>query len=367
MRLLRYHGGGIERRDVIDFSTNVNPLGVPEFVERLILESIRLRVHTTYPNSNYRGLRESIASFYNINPDNVIPTSGACEGLNLVLLTLRPKHVITVDPMFGDYDLLCRALRAKHVHYVMRAKNESFAFDLDDLVELSKKFDDHVVIMVNPNNPTGYGTDSTSIIKLAHSLSGILIVDEVYAELSDIDTMLSHAHRLPENVIVVKSFTKLFSIPGVRAGFVYTASDRLAEIIDSARPTWSVSSIADYVVTRALSDHADDVKSFIEQSRRFVRQEREYVASRLRELGLTVFRSCANFLLVRGSFSSIKLRDHLLRRYSVLIRSAHNFYGLSDRYIRISIRRRQENDLLLRALKSALLSDERHEGGEGDR
>ena len=147
----------------------------------------------------------------------------------------------------------------------------------------------------------------------------------------------------------------MFSIPGLRLGFIYATSSQVIERIDNIRPPWNVNSIADYVFKRVLIEYKSDLWKFILRSREYIINERSFLVSRVKQIGFQVYDSKTNFMLLKHPWiSAIELRDLLLDRYKILIRPAHTFHGLSIYYSRISVRKRKENEFLVKALEKCV-------------
>ncbi len=188
---------------------------------------------------------------------------------------------------------------------------------------------------------------------MAEGLDGFLVVDEAYMELSSAESMLGTDL---ENVVVVRSFTKALSMPGLRAGFIYSANE---EVIKRTRallpPSWNVNSCADSLITELLSNYGAQYSNFLAVSRKYVEAGLS-VLSRggLRRLGMHVYESTANFILARGGpISSQELADKLLRQ-GVLIRPAHTFAGLGPNHFRVAVKDAWSNEVLLDAIEKIL-------------
>ncbi len=342
---MRYHGGGY-LEGIIDFSSNLNPLGIPKILEEKILEAIEKRLYKYYPDSNYKELREAIAKFFNINVENLVVTNGSSEAISLILSLLRPDRIYLIEPTFGDYDLIAKALNLKIVRYKYDERDNSFKFELKDL----KIDEEGLLIICNPNNPTGSFISSEDIIEFANKYKEMyILIDEAYIELSDYESIIYE--RLPKNIIVLKTFTKVFSIPGLRIGFVYSKNHEIIESIDYLRPIWNINSIADYSLTKALKESADDLWDFIYESKKVVKFERKFLYEGLKKY-FKVYKSVANFLLLKSNISAEYIKSELLKK-KIYVRIS-NHYGLSNNYIRVSVRRRFENELLIKSLEEIL-------------
>ncbi len=356
MKPRRFHGFGeqVNYNLLIDFSTNLNPLGPPREIIELINECLKCRVWAHYPDPNYAELSESIASFYKLSSEYIVPCSGASEALNLAVVSAKPDTLVVVAPSYGDYELLCSALGIKLRYVLMSKIGSSFRLSIDSLTSHIEEEKRCVVIIVNPNNPTGAYLSPKDILSIASEFEDALfVIDEAYVELSGVDSLINY--DLPENVVVIRTFTKSLAAPGLRLGFTYSNSKLLTRTIDSLRPAWNIDSLSNCVYTRLLRDHADQLKRYLSDSIRYVREWRNYLVEMLNSLGLKVFESVANFVLVKHSgIDTTYLRDVLARRYGIAIRSAHTFHGLSREYSRFSVRHPRYCDVLVRALEEVL-------------
>ncbi len=354
---MRYHGGSFwVENSVIDFSSNLNPLGPPP----ALLESLNMcwseGVIFRYPDYNYAKLREAIGLFYDIEPRLIVPCNGASEALGLGIQALQPRTVVVVSPSYGDYDLMCGALGIRCIHHVMKRAAHLFRVDLDELLETTIHVEKPVIVITNPNNPTGTYIPARDVVRLAEELGekGWVMVDESYSEISGVPDLLSTPAGMPDNIVVVRSFTKVFSIPGLRAGFLYTPSKMLARTLDQLRPTWNVNSLAECALSRALTEHHKVLWRYIGLSQKLVKVERAFLIAQLERLGYKVYRSATNFLLIEHPWiEDFYLRDMLLEKFRLLVRPASTFHGLTHHHTRISVRLREENEMLVRALEEA--------------
>lgn len=352
---MRFHGGSFwVKHKVIDFSVNTNPLGVPSQLEEAIRACCNKNVYSAYPDYNYVRLRDAIAYFYDLNSKNIIPCNGASEALNLSIIALKPQTLIIVAPSYGDYELLCRGLNIKCVYEVMVEKENSFKIDFDKLLTTTKKFKNPAIILTNPNNPTGMVFPEKLLKDLVEELHGKawIIIDETYSELSNYEGLLGNIAY--DNVIIVRSFTKIFSIPGLRIGFIYAIERKLLDIIDALRPTWNINAIAECALKNTLVEYKKGLWEFIEKSQKYVESERNRILKSLSDMEYKVYRSQTNFLLLKHPWiNTVNLQNYLLEKYKILVRPAHTFYGLTIYHTRISVRSKKENELLVKALAQA--------------
>ncbi len=346
-----YHGGG---EGVLDFSVNLNPLGPPPgFPEKAArcLEALE-----RYPDPEYEELRKELAGFYNADPDFLVPVNGASEGLFATVIAVKARSIVTISPTYGeeDFRLLASVLEARITPHIMIEDRDKFRVDVDSLLDIVRSLEPPVVIyMSNPNNPTGSRVSRTTIAEIAEEVSerGVVLLDEAYEEIS------TGEHRVrdpPPGLVIVRSLTKYMGLPGIRLGFLYTRDAELVEKTWRVLPPWNIGSLTDCAMRLLLMDRKA-LSSFIRETSRVVTAERNRLTMILRRSGYRVYKSRANYLLLRHDWTTtVQLVEYALKR-GIYLRRADNFWGLNARYTRVSIRRSEENNALIRVLEDARL------------
>jgi len=339
---------------LIDFKNNLNPLGPPKELIELINGCMRSRVWTRYPDPNYLELRVSIASFYGLNPSYVVPCSCVSEAINLVIIAAKPDTVITVAPVHGVPEFPCTVLGIKLRYVLMREAGNNFEISMESLAKYVRSGGKYVIVIINPNDPTGTYLPPKEILSLAAEFkNSLFIINEAYVELSGMSSLANY--NIPENIIIVRTFTKLLAAPGLGLSFTYCNCRSLTEVLNSLRPAWNISSICDCVYTRLLRDHAIELKKYLNDSIKYVREWRNYLVEHLRSLGLKIFDSVANYVLIKHSGIDARyLHKILARKYGIIIQPAHIFYGLGMEYSRFSVRHPRYCNVLLKALENVL-------------
>ncbi|MEM4910011.1 MAG: aminotransferase class I/II-fold pyridoxal phosphate-dependent enzyme [Ignisphaera sp.] len=344
---MRIHGGDREAR--IDFSSNLNPLGPPQIVYSIIDRCVRNRVLEKYPDYSYRDLRRALARFYRCREENVLPTAGAGEAVNLTLIAVRPRTVVVLEPSYGEYEDVSHVLGIEYRSVFYRRDGSRFYLDLSHLDEACLD-EDTLIIVTNPNNPLGIYIDKNVLIPYLSRCRARVLVDEAYIELCS-RCSIEIGHDLPKNIIFVRSLTKWLSLPGIRLGFLYTEDDELYRKIDIVRQPWNVNSLAECLAL-GLVEYENEFKEFIEYSRRYIEDEKKRLSRKLIDMGLTVFESDTNFILVEVGEGDHISRD--LRKKGIAVRSCTSFKGLGPSFIRIAVRRAKENDELLDILSKEI-------------
>lgn len=341
---MRFHGG--DREAKIDFSSNTNPLGPPKELLSILSNCIGLSVIERYPDYQYRDLRKSIATFYSCIPENVVPTNGAAEAINLIILATKPKKLVVVEPSYGEYEELAKVLGINYISVYYRRTTYRFHIEFSDLKNFCED-KETLIVITNPNNPTGSYTAVDAIFYELGNCKAKVLIDEVYAELCT-RCSIEVAKNIPENFSIVRSLTKWLSIPGLRIGFIYSVNEELLEKVDILRPPWNINSIAECVAVNLLKQKSV-LMNFIEDSRKYIESERSRISKALEELGFKVFEIVTNFLLVDLGFDGDKIVVDLKKK-GIAVRSCKSFRGLGSNYIRIALRSVDENNELIKAL-----------------
>jgi histidinol-phosphate aminotransferase/threonine-phosphate decarboxylase len=321
------HGSASDPR-VLDFSANVNPC-CPEQVVRIYQEVLPLS--RSYPADDYSSFRVTAGEYVGCEPRQVIPTAGGLAAIRLSVGTVvrADDSVLVPAPSFGEY--------AREV----RLQGAEPTFVAHDAVLEADPTEHALAIVCNPNNPTGTAYDHDSLVTFAErcrEADTTLLVDEAFLGFTDEPSLAG-----TDGVVVARSLTKLFGLPGLRAGFA-VATGCLREKLEAARLPWSLSGPA-----AAVGAHSMECTEFVTRTRERVETERARMADRLAE-SFAVTPSAAPFLLVEAASSEAV--DEVIadaRAQDIAVRDARTFRGL-DSHFRVAVRRSEENDRLLTAL-----------------
>ncbi|NTW77454.1 MAG: threonine-phosphate decarboxylase, partial [Syntrophaceae bacterium] len=343
MKLALAAGKSIE--DILDFSANINPLGAPDWLRPLISSSVSSLVH--YPDPHCTELKNAIAERFGITPDEVIAGNGSTEILYLLPRVLSASRAIIPVPSYLDYASAVE-LSGIQVEKMPLKEEEEFALNIPHLAE--KLRGDEMVIVGQPNNPTGFFCNDNELRKLANDHPNTtFIVDESF--INFIEGAQSLIKNRPSNVVVLFSLTKFYAIPGLRLGFA-VADRAIIEQLYKIIPPWTVNTIAQAVGTAAVKD-----TDYEAESKKFVLEERQWLQNELSNMsGLKVYPGSANFLLIkinRKDKSAPQLAEKLLKD-GIAIRVCDNFAGLDEQFFRVAVRTREENIRLCAALANSL-------------
>ena len=326
-RVGRAPHGGADDLDVLDFSANVNPL-VPDGVEDVYAEA--LSASRRYPAEPPDAFRDAAATYLGCDPELVVPTAGGLEAIRLAIETaVAPGDSVLVPaPSFAEY--------AREV----RLQGATPTFVPHGEVPSADPSDHAMAIVCNPNNPTGDAYDDADLRAFAarcREAETTLLVDEAFLGFTDRPSLAGEP-----GVVVARSLTKLFGLPGLRAGFVVAEGDRLDAIATARRP-WNLGTPALRVGEYCLRDSA-----FVEATRERVRSERARMRAALAGR-FDVHPSEAPFLLLDVGDRDVGRLVEGVRERGVAIRDATTFRGL-DAHVRVAVRLPGENDRLLEAL-----------------
>ncbi len=348
------HGGDIRRISeaagvssdrILDFSANINPLGPPPWLGRVIESSLKDVVH--YPDLDSYGLIEAASRFFNILPDNIIAGNGSTEQLFYLPRVLDVDRAVILSPAYIDYATASRLSGIEVETLLLQAEN-GFAIDWSKLEGLLGP--GCVTFLGQPNNPTGRIIDPERIREAARAFPDtFFIIDEAFAQF--VDGYESLIPSRPDNVIVLHSLTKFYAIPGLRLGLAYATEPIIGKLREQI-PPWSVNVLSQAVGEAALKD-----VEYAEKTRKALKTLRGDLIGKLERIpGFNIFPGDANFLLIRidhPEWDGPTLRSRLIEQ-GIAIRVCDNFTGLDKRYIRIAVRTEAENERLAQAIESVL-------------
>lgn len=337
------HGGDIYRNQITnDFSVNINPLGIPKQTKKAMLEAV---MHCDqYPDIQAQELVHAIETISGIPLENILCGNGASELFLAIFHGVRPKKTIIPVPSFSGYEYAARAVGSKLVPYVMKEEH-GFCLDFDFINSIKR--DINMLILANPNNPVGNIIDRKfleQVVKECMKKNIIVVIDECFMEFTGKEEVYSLKDVLLQypNLMIVRAFTKLYAVPGIRLGYLFCGNENLLAKIGRQLPEWNLS-----IPAQAAGKAACREDKYREETVQFLEKERVYLTEKLRQEGITVFPSETNFLLLKSNFL---LYEKLLNK-GILIRDCSNFKGLQRGFYRIAIKKRDENELLMRAIR----------------
>jgi threonine-phosphate decarboxylase len=332
--------------DIIDFSTNINPLGPSKTVVSTIRKNLDLI--SAYPEPDSREFKEAVSDYLQIDEECVVAGNGANEIIHVVADAFVKKgdKVVIPIPTFFEYEFACDKNSAT-INYV---DLDNLVLNVDSVLEAMDK-QTKVVFVCNPNNPTGLLTKRDHIQKLldhAYDNNTLVMIDECFIEFIDEPERNAFVNAVHEydNLVVLRTLTKAFGLAGLRAGYCI-ANRKIAQLLNKVKVPWNVNTLAQKAAVAALQD-----KEHLKKTRHLVKKEKQYLQTQIGKMSkFTPHKSDTNFFLIKlDSIDSLTLKEKLLKK-RILVRDCSTFTGMGTDYVRISTRKRRENTLLINALK----------------
>jgi threonine-phosphate decarboxylase len=338
----------------LDFSANINPRGLPARArERLARDASDARLLSFYPDPSARRLREALSEQLDVTPDAIVVGPGAEALLAPILRCLRPQQVLVPAPAFSEYRSVCSQLQIEFAPFPL-PRAELLRTPVDSLCRRIESDSPVLVLLNNPHNPSGAMLErheTLRVIESTVSRGAALLLDEAFIDYAPHASFVREAAVQP-GLMVLRSLTKFYGCPALRVGYA-VAHPTTIQRIRSLLPTWAVTQFAMDTLAEAVAD-----REYAEASRNENAIERECLAGSLSELGVVVFPSAANYLLLelRADMpAAAELRSRLIARHRILIRNCDSYEGLTPgRYVRMAVRTKEDNCRLIRALAQEL-------------
>lgn len=327
----------------IDFSANINPLGPPKILQEKWGELFS--VLSDYPDPKGNKLKKKLAEKENLTEDQLLIGNGGAELISLIGRLLAGKRVLIVQPAFSEYEEVCRINGCTIDYYLLHPNG--WELNLEELVKKLPDID--ALFLCNPCNPTGvYYPKSvlTNLLKECQQQGCLFIMDEAFYDfLSEYDSMATYINEY-RNLLIIRSMTKMFAIPGLRLGYVM-ADSLLIKGLASFQPHWSTNALA-----LQAGEWFVESDSFVQETRELIDQERERLFAFYKERGFLVSPSKVCFYLLKDPSleKQLPLFQFLLSK-GIIPRHTMNFPGLEGKWLRFAIKGHQENDILMGAME----------------
>ena len=341
------HGGKntIQSTDsrVIDFSSNISPIGTPALVKKILTKNIDNIKN--YPDNSTSSVILSLKKYTHLEKSNLLVGNGAIEIIyNFCFAFLSKKTKILIPiPTFQEYETAAKLNNCQITYY----KTMNLSENLDQFISKIPK--NGCIFICNPNNPTGKLLEKNQlleIIKKAKKLSTIVFVDECFIEMvpESNESIISYVKKY-DNLFVLRSLTKSFALPGIRIGYAASSKHMIA-ILQKIKIPWSVNSLAQDAANIALKN-----KSHLIKSNLIIKKELNYLTNKIGKLdGFDCNKSFTNFILIKTKKNSTNLQKKLLGQ-KILVRDCKNFRGLNNHHIRIAVKSHKDNLKLVKALE----------------
>lgn len=344
------HGGDIynykEYNQILDFSTNINPFGPSERV--VIAAENAVNEIARYPDNQCRALVQALSDQLNLPKSSILCGNGAADLIFSLVLAERPKKALITAPTFSEYEQALHTVGCQ-IQYAYLYTNKQFKLDEEFLTYLTADLD--IIFLCSPNNPTGKKVSKEllqKILKKCEENQIRFVLDECFYEFLENPkktTMQAEIVDHPQ-LVVLRAFTKMHAMPGLRLGYLLCSDLSLLDHIQMVRQPWSVSNIAQAAGIAALQDGER-----VAYVRKYITGERRRMEQELEQMGISYTPSDANYILL---YLEEKEKDSLyeeLLQHHILIRDCQNYIGLKKGYYRIAIKKKEENNRLLSVLQ----------------
>ena len=261
---------------------------------------------------------------------------------------MKPKKVLLICPSFAEYEKAVDTINCEKVYYMLEEKND-FKMTSDYMDMINDDID--MIFICQPNNPTGNLTDVIlleKIIKRCAQTNTFIVIDECFTDFIKNGKSLSTVKLIAEynNILILKAFTKMFAIPGIRLGYGICSNQDVLEKIYSIRQPWNVSHTADMAGRAACRIH----NLTVDETVKYIEQEKKYLLSAFDRLKIKYFKPDANYIFFKAKCG---LKEEMSNK-GILIRDCSNYKGLNKGYYRIAVKKHCENIRLIKALEECI-------------
>ena len=342
---------GFSKDEFLDFSSNINPFGTSSLAKEYVINNINMV--SVYPDVNYSSLKKSISSYCKCNENNIVLGSGATELISSFINTIKPKKAVLISPAYSEYERELKKHNCEIIKYFSRDYND-FKIDTTELVDFINEHESDLIIICNPNNPTGFTFSKFEMEVILNNTKAFVMVDETYEEFAPLDSKISSIPLTNNynNLIVLRGISKFFAAPGLRLGYAVTGNPDLLKYINTKKNPWTINSLAEIAGCIMFSD-----KEYIDKTRALISGERERLFNTLSSWkSVKVYPSCSNFLLIKilkEDVTSEQVFDYCIRR-GLMIRDCSTFPFLDNSFIRFCMMSPEKNNELLQALSEIL-------------
>lgn len=345
------HGGLLsfnkEKTELIDFSSNINPLGFPKSLQETLLDNFNR--FAVYPDIKYRNLKFSVSKYLDCKAENILLGNGAVELIDN--FCNEANRIIVCTPCFSEYILRAEA-RKKPVLRIPYL--EDFLPDINSIEKNLQQND--LLILGNPNNPTGLSLKKEDVIKiyeLVKAKNAFLLLDEAFFEFCPFIYDSIHLFKKDrfKNICIIRAATKFFALPGIRLAYACTSPEIAGKISRNELP-WHINTAAEIAGCVIFEDN-----DYIQKSKNLIQEERKFLFENLNKYGkssvipmVPYFSEC-NFILIKLlKHSDVQAHEFFLDK-NILIRTCSSFGVLGNNHIRIAVKSRIENEMFISAIK----------------
>ncbi|WP_058485693.1 pyridoxal phosphate-dependent aminotransferase [Defluviitalea phaphyphila] len=356
------HGGDLEaietfykipRNEIIDFSSNVNPLGISPKAKKELAKNLDLI--STYPDRKYTKLRQKLSIYTGADFESILVGNGSTELISLFINLIHPKKALIIGPTYSEYEREV-ILNGGHIEYYPLKEELNFEIDINNFKK-SLTEDIDLLILCNPNNPTSSAISRTNleeILSYCKNKNIFVMIDETYIEFAKNMDNISSVPLIKyfDNIIILRGISKFFSAPGLRFGYGLCGNMDLVNKINEIKNPWTINILASFGAEIMLED-----MEYIEATKKLINSERDKIYNSLKNLkNIKVYKPTANFILfklLRNDITSSDIFEKLIKQ-KMLIRDASSFPFLDSRYMRFCFLLPEQNQRLINSLKEII-------------
>ncbi|WEG72744.1 threonine-phosphate decarboxylase CobD [Vagococcus intermedius] len=346
---------GISSESLIDFSANINPLGLSKQLVRELREKIPELIH--YPDSEYRKLKQVLSIHHQLASNQILPGNGEAEIIYLLAQAMRPQHVLLLAPTFSEYEEAFSLVKSKFTYFDL-LEEELFKLNDSRFRQVLKETPEiDCICLCQPNNPTGQLLTKEWLLTLlayCDEKNISLILDEAFMDFipnSENYTLIKAINK-SKNLFILRSLTKFYALPGLRLGYIVTDNQDIIESMKEYQVPWSINTLADYAGQVVFNDPA-----YQKATLDLVEKEKVYLETELKKIAaVTVFPSSVNYILLK--ITEPKTVKEQLLKAGLLIRSCSNYRGLDGTYYRIAVKNHEQNSYLIQELLKVCMAND---------
>lgn len=337
---------GFEISEIMDFSSNINPFGASPKALSILKEQPELV--SIYPDPAYTDLRQAVEAYTGASSEHILLGSGATGLISGFIKTLAPKNALLQKPAYSEYEKELKKNQTTIHEYLLSEKND-FLPCVQTIIDLAKKHHCELIVLCNPNNPTGSLLKKEEIDQILRETDAYLMVDETYIEFTDTESFSSSTLVSSHpGLFVIRGTSKFFSTPGIRLGYALCSDPKIQSALSQEHNLWDINIFADRLGSVMFRDTDYHKKTF-----ELIKAQRSYLYESLSRFeDFKVYTSYGNFILsqiISKRFTAKELYEALLPK-KIIIRNCQSFDGLSEYFFRVCTLKPEENQLLVESI-----------------
>lgn len=337
---------GIIENKLIDFSSNITPFGLSLKGIEVLKEKIK--DISIYPDPNYTKLKMSIAKYCNCTEENIVLGNGATELISATIKCVSPKSALLISPIYSEYERELNNIGVAIDKFYYKEDN-NFVLDINKLTDIINKNNYDIIVICNPNNPTGQLLNIEKIDNILKVYTGVLMIDETYIEFTDKKSSVTLVEKY-NNLVVIRGTSKFFATPGLRLGYAIVSEGVLSKKIKELPNLWNINICASIMGEVMFLDD-----EFITATKAKFKENFKFLYEGLKKIdSIKVFESESNFILCKildKDKDCEKLYEYLLK-FGIIIRKANSFENLDNKFFRVCVLEKGNIELLLDKLNS---------------